>query len=141
MESSTILEAIVWLDTHNGLGLIFDSPPSTLKKELHAPIELIDYVQKSPSMLLDERSSEWPNDKFLSSGAHTCFIIRPIANQDLEAASTQTIDNVFATLFLEFSMLTHFTKEDLLQLDGLCIQAIFCLKSVVRKKQLVEASQ
>ena len=155
-EFAPLLETLAWIDSDNSLNLLFDTRLSTAKKESHAPISVITYAQTSSTIVLNDSASNWPGDRYLSAGNHPWFLIMPIvkpisssktASIASSIAGSNSVSNdmkssdVSTTLFLEFPTRTTFTKEELAAIGGLCTQASGFLKSVIRKKQLMETTR
>src|SRR5277367_450052 len=150
---AALLEAMAWIDSENTLNLLFDTRLPTAKKELHVPISIINHVQKSSIIVLNDPASKWPVDRYLSSGYHPWFLIMPIVKQGVSGSNSGSIlgsntgskdsssSGASITLFLEFPTRTTFSKDELSGINGLCVQATVCLKSVIRKKQLSETAQ
>jgi len=154
---AALLEAVAWIDSESTLNLLFDTRLPTAKKELHAPISVINHVQKSSIIVLNDPASKWPSDRYLSSGYHPWFLIMPIVKQEVSVSNaasfvgsiaglnTGSNDNgssgVSTTLFLEFPDKTTFSRDELSGINALCAQATSCLKSVIRKTQLSETMQ
>jgi signal transduction histidine kinase len=135
------MEAIGWIDDKYNLSLIFGARLSTVRKASLAPTSLISHVEETSSMLINETPENWPDDVYLSSGNHPWFLVMPIVNKDFATSPFQTVEKATGTLYLEFSTRTTFSVEELFQLNGLCIQAVGCLRSVMRKEQLSKATQ
>lgn len=121
--------------------LLFGTRIAASTKERLVPIWVLDHAEKGPAIIMDEAAANWPNDVFLSSGSHPWFLAMPIFNQDAEGITIQNIGPVLATLFLEFPTRTTFARDELIQLDGLCVQAIGCVRSAWRKKMLAKTGQ
>jgi signal transduction histidine kinase len=140
METSS-LDAVAWLETGDTMNMLFSTRMPTSTKERLAPISVLDHAEKGPAIVIDDAASSWPNDVFLSSGTHPWFLVMPIFNQDAKGATIQNVGPVLATLFLEFPTQTAFARDELMQLGGLCVQAIGCLRSVWRKQMLSKTGQ
>jgi signal transduction histidine kinase len=142
---TTSMEAIGWLDGNNNLIMIFDARLAPSRKSALAPITLIAHAEETSSMLIDEPPQSWPNDVYLFEGSHPWFLIMPIFTQDVQSSSQsssfQNVENGIGTLYLEFPTQTAFSPEELYQLNGLCIQVVGCLRSVMRKEHLKRAGE
>jgi signal transduction histidine kinase len=136
-----MLEAVAWRDSDNRLNLIFDSRLPTLKKETQCPVSVINQAQRSSVMFKNEIAESWPGDKFLASGSHQWFIVRPIVNPHLHPEMEDEVNVVEGVLFLEFPVDMSFAADDLHNLDNLCLLAFGILRSAARKKQLMETEK
>src|ERR1700737_1591262 len=132
------MEAIAWLDSKTNFHMIFDPHLRASRKAALVPVSLIAHVGQTSSILIDETPENWPNEPYLSDSSHPWFLVMPIFN---ELQQSPTISRAIGTLYLEFPTQTTFSPEELFQLNGLCIQAVGCLRSAVRKEQLSRTGQ
>ena len=140
MESIS-LDIVAWLEAGNMMNMIFGTRLAGTTKERLVPVSVLEHAEKRPSILMDEQPSNWPNDVYLSSGNHPWFLAMPIFNQEVTGTIIQNVGPVLATLFLEFPTQTTFAREELIQLNGLCVQAMGCLRSARRKQMLAKTEQ
>lgn len=140
MESIS-LEVVAWLETGDKMNMFFGTRLTASKKERLVPVSVLDHAEKRSAILMDEHPSNWPNDVYLSSGNHPWFLVMPIFNQEVKETMIRNVGPVLAILFLEFPTQTTFGRDELVQLDGLCVQALGCLRSASRKQMLVKTGQ
>lgn len=92
-------------------------------------------------MYRNEIAEKWPSDKFLASGSHRWFFVRPIVNPDFRPELGDEANVVEGVLFLEFPEDVEFNAEDFHSLDNLCLLVFGSLRSAARKKQLMETKR